>query len=75
MSPVANKRTGATEDELQKASNGPTKPAKTMTDGMSIFLLETEKPLFISDWAVEAAIKNVKGKNKSVATSKDGSRL
>lgn len=46
-----------------------------MTDGMSIFLLETEKPLFISDWAVEAAIKNVKGKNKSVATSKDGSRL
>lgn len=36
-----------------------------MTDGLSIFLLETEKPLFISDWAAEAAVKNGKGKKAS----------
>lgn len=35
-----------------------------MTDGLTIFLLETEKPLFISDWAFDAAVKNLKGVRK-----------
>ena len=33
-----------------------------MTDGISIALLETEKPLYISDWAADMAVKNMKGK-------------
>lgn len=33
-----------------------------MTDGITIGLLETEKPLYISDWAAETALKNVKGR-------------
>lgn len=29
-----------------------------MTDGITLFLLETELPLLLSDWAAEAAIMN-----------------
>ena len=47
---------------MEKASNAPTTPTKVMVDGVTLFLLETEKPLYISDWAAEAAVKNVNGK-------------
>ncbi|KAF7191832.1 Homogentisate 1,2-dioxygenase [Pseudocercospora fuligena] len=54
---------GANEDDFQKASNDELKPTKVMNDGMSIMLLETELPLYLSDWADQAAVKNF-GQNK-----------
>ncbi|KAK4622449.1 Homogentisate 1,2-dioxygenase [Fulvia fulva] len=42
---------GAEEETFQKASNGELSPKKVQDDGFSIFLLETEKPLMLSDWA------------------------
>lgn len=35
-------------------------PTKLMTDGITLVLLETEVPLLLSDWAVEAAVMNGK---------------
>lgn len=52
---------GASEDDFQKASNQDLTPRKDMNEGMSIFLLETHMPLFVSDWADEAAVKNYGG--------------
>ena len=54
---------GASEDDHERARNQDTsKPAKEMTDGISIFLLETEMPLILTDWAHEGAQKNFKSK-------------
>lgn len=49
---------GASEDEFQKASSAELKPTKVQNDGVSLFLLETENPLYLADWAEKAAIKN-----------------
>lgn len=59
---------GAAEDEYQRAQATDTsKPAKQMQDGVSLFLLETELPLFLTDWAYEKAEKNFKAKPKGAA--------
>ncbi|ETN44096.1 homogentisate 1,2-dioxygenase [Cyphellophora europaea CBS 101466] len=64
---------GATAEDLEKASTSDTStPAKVMMDGITIFLLETEKPLYISDWAAEMAQQNFKAKE---ARPKSDSRL
>ncbi|KIX03343.1 homogentisate 1,2-dioxygenase [Rhinocladiella mackenziei CBS 650.93] len=55
---------GATEDEYERAANADLKPTKLMTDGITLFLLETEVPLCLSDWAAKAAQKNFKAKSK-----------
>jgi hypothetical protein len=41
-----------------------------MNDGLTVFLLETERPLYLSDWAVEHAIKNSRAKTKAAKQSK-----
>ena len=57
---------GADESEFEKATKADTsKPTKVMTDGITIFLLETEMPLQLTDWAFDSAMKNVKGKSRS----------
>ena len=59
---------GASEEEYRKAQVRDTlKPEKLQNDGMTIFLLETEKPLFVSQWAVELAGRNPKMKAKAAA--------
>lgn len=49
---------GAPEDAFQEATNSTLEPKMLQNDGLSIFVIETEKPLFLSDWAYEAAVKN-----------------
>lgn len=44
-----------------------------MTDGITIGLFETERPLYISDWAEQMAVKNMNGKR--AAKPKGDSRL
>jgi homogentisate 1,2-dioxygenase len=59
---------GANEDEYERASQQDTSvPKKQMTDGISLFLLETEMPLFLTDWAYEGAVKNFRQKPKGAA--------
>ena len=59
---------GPTDEEFEKASKADTsKPVKTMTDGITTFLLETETSLFLTDWAYESAQKNFKAKPKGAA--------
>ena len=58
---------GASEEEFVKARERDLKPEKLQNDGVTIFLLETEKPLLLSEWAVELAGKNFKGKSKGKA--------
>lgn len=59
---------GAAEDEYAGAQAIDTsKPTKQMQDGISVFLLETELPLFLTDWAYEKAVKNFKAKSKEAA--------
>lgn len=55
---------GAPEEAFQEASNASLAPAMLQNDGVSIFVLETEKPLFLSDWAENAAVKNAGAKAK-----------
>ncbi|KAF2160706.1 hypothetical protein M409DRAFT_70243 [Zasmidium cellare ATCC 36951] len=61
---------GASEEEFQKASNQDLKPRKDMNEGMSIFLLETYLPLYVSDWADEVAVKNFGGRNEKPKAAK-----
>lgn len=49
---------GAAEQDFQKARDADLKPAMLQNDGISVFLLETEKPLFLSEWAAKGAVKN-----------------
>ena len=59
---------GANEDEFERASNQDTSvPKKQMADGISIMLLETEMPLFLTDWAYEGAVKNFREKPQMAA--------
>lgn len=56
---------GATEADYQAAQRRDThKPAKVQTDGLNIFLVETDKPLALSDWAFNCAMKNPSGRPK-----------
>ena len=56
---------GAAEEDFQKVRNADTKPAMLQNDGVTVFLLETEKPLFLSEWADKAAVQNFGVKPKS----------
>lgn len=49
---------GAAEEDFLKARDAELKPAMLQNEGVSFFLLETEKPLFLSQWAEKAAMKN-----------------
>lgn len=50
---------GPGEEEMERARQADTgKPVKAMMDGISLFLLETEMPLFLTGWAFEGAVKN-----------------
>lgn len=53
---------GAPEEAFQEASNASLAPTMLQNDGLTIFVLETEKPLFLSDWAENAAVKNAGAK-------------
>ena len=39
-------------------------PGKQMQDGFSMFLLETEAPLLLTDWAYKSAVKNAASRPK-----------
>ncbi|KAI3322361.1 homogentisate 1,2-dioxygenase [Xylariaceae sp. AK1471] len=58
---------GSKEKEFQQATRGvdTSKPTKLGTDGITIALLETEQPLYLSDWAFQCAVKNINGKKSS----------
>lgn len=50
---------GATDEDFEQATNQDTSvPIKVMNDGMTLILLETELPLYLTDWAYEGATKN-----------------
>ena len=49
---------GAAEEDYRKAQAEELKPRKLLNDGVTLFLLETENPLFLSDWAESLAVKN-----------------
>ncbi|KIW97768.1 homogentisate 1,2-dioxygenase [Cladophialophora bantiana CBS 173.52] len=44
---------GANSDAHRAAEEQETTPKKVQTEGFTIFLLETECPLWVSDWAIE----------------------
>ncbi|KAL6241891.1 hypothetical protein RBB50_011136 [Rhinocladiella similis] len=44
---------GATEDAHRKAEEQTTAPQKVSTEGYTVFLLETECPLRVADWAMQ----------------------
>ncbi|KAI0389490.1 homogentisate 1,2-dioxygenase [Xylariaceae sp. FL0594] len=54
---------GGPEPEFQKATyeKDTSKPEKVDDEGVMLALWETEMPLFLSDWAFDAAVKNVFG--------------
>ena len=49
---------GATDDEHHDATTQDLTPRKVMNEGLSMFLLETENPLYLTDWATKAAAIN-----------------
>ncbi|KAH8885573.1 homogentisate 1,2-dioxygenase [Thozetella sp. PMI_491] len=50
---------GAAESEFKKAIEVDTKkPTKLQDDGLTLFLFETECPIYLSDWALAAANQN-----------------
>lgn len=53
---------GATEAEHEQARVRETKPEKATQGGLTIFLLETDSPLRLSEWALEMTKKNFKAK-------------
>ncbi|ORY66112.1 homogentisate 1,2-dioxygenase [Pseudomassariella vexata] len=55
---------GAVEADFQRATKSTLKPEKLGTEGLTVFLLETELPLYLSDWAVEAAGHGPKSKTQ-----------
>lgn len=53
---------GASEEEYQRVRGMQIKPEKLQTEGVTVFLLETEKSLFLSEEAVRLAGENPKMK-------------
>ena len=54
---------GSPENEyLQATKIDTTKPTKLNTDGVMIALAETERPIYLSDWAFRSAVRNFNGK-------------
>ena len=43
-----------------------------MMDGITLFLLETEMPLYLSEWAVEVSQQNINAKK---AAKKGGAKI
>ncbi|KAK9778372.1 putative homogentisate 1,2-dioxygenase [Seiridium cardinale] len=58
---------GASEEDFKRATKGPTTPTKVQTDGLTFVLLETEMPLYLSDWAAEACSKPADAKPRGAA--------
>ncbi|KAI0596126.1 homogentisate 1,2-dioxygenase [Biscogniauxia sp. FL1348] len=57
---------GPTETEFAAARKLDTMtPQKVQNEGFIYFFLETEKPLYLTDWAYENAVKNYNGKGGS----------
>lgn len=52
---ILNEILGPTEKSFQDARKGSDGPEKVDDLGITIFLLETEKPLYLSDWAAKLA--------------------
>jgi homogentisate 1,2-dioxygenase len=65
---------GPTEDDFQKNSKSENKPAKLMNDGLTVFLFETERPLYLSEWAVKDA-KPLINFNAAAAKKKKASKI
>lgn len=55
---------GPSEDDHHHAQNAPTTPTKVATDGITIFLIETELPLMLTEYGKNAAMENFKVKSK-----------
>lgn len=56
---------GASDAEMQVAQDLDTsKPQKLQMDGLTPFILETERPLVLSEWAYSCAQKNPQAKGK-----------
>ncbi|KAI1306131.1 homogentisate 1,2-dioxygenase [Xylaria venustula] len=57
---------GPSDDQYLVATNSDTtKPTKVDTDGILMALVETEQPLYLSEWAFQSAVKNFNGKESS----------
>jgi homogentisate 1,2-dioxygenase len=58
---------GPGEKEFRHATGGvdTAKPAMLGAEGVTVALLETELPLYLSDWAFRCAVKNMNGKKSS----------
>ncbi|KAI1812613.1 homogentisate 1,2-dioxygenase [Poronia punctata] len=68
---------GSPEHEFMEASTRDTsKPALLDDTGITVALLETERPLLLSDWAYKLAYQNMNGQKKKKKNKKDkGSKL
>lgn len=56
---------GPSEEEFERAREvEQKKPVKAMTEGVTLLSLETEKPLLLTGWALEGALKNSKAGGK-----------
>ena len=55
---------GAEEGAYRSMQNADTKPKKLMNDGITLFLLETEMPLMLSDFGKQNAMIKVVQKSK-----------
>lgn len=60
---------GSSDEDHEKARTQELKPEKVGTDGFTIFLLETECPMFLADWAVPLAILNPRKPREPVGTN------
>lgn len=59
---------GATDEEMRRARAVDTsRPAKLQGDGVTLFLLETERPLYVSNWGVQCAQRNTRVKPTGAA--------
>ncbi|KAI0470663.1 homogentisate 1,2-dioxygenase [Xylariaceae sp. FL0804] len=55
---------GAADDEFRAARHGvdTSRPQKLQDDGVTLVLIEAERPLFLTDWAHACSVKNLNGK-------------
>lgn len=60
---------GSDKAEMEKMREASTKPTMLGTEGFSVMLLETERPLYLADWAKEAALVNFKAEKETRAKS------
>ncbi|GIZ47172.1 hypothetical protein CKM354_001027100 [Cercospora kikuchii] len=61
---------GPAEAELQQASNEDLSPRKIQNDGVTIFLIETERTVLLSEWAEKSAVNSFGQNNLAKAQPK-----